>query len=256
MAARFWRWMIGVAVAISAREGLAAAIAVTLFAVAGAGGRWRWPTYYRSSGYTRSASRSRSRAPAKSRHIVFDLLAPRPRGEHGSCALQPRNHRHEPRSPRKTGSGEQARSRSRAAGVVDSRLLCNRAIWRPLEVRLQAAGFAPVHAVNLEPLCADIDSQARSLGPELLGLHQKSNGARVAIVTHSMGGLVVRSLLRTAGSDMISRIVTIAGPHHGTRLRAVCAVRQRGRCCRDSPWLRALGARRRRSFLRSLREHL
>jgi pimeloyl-ACP methyl ester carboxylesterase len=120
-------------------------------------------------------------------------------------------------------------------------ILCNSAIWRPLVARLHAAGFAPIHAINLEPLFADIDLQALSLVPELLALHEQSRGARVAIVSHSMGGLVTRALLRSVGSEMISRVITIACPHHGTRfvygLRWP-ATRQMGW---DSTWLQTLG---------------
>ncbi len=121
-------------------------------------------------------------------------------------------------------------------------ILCNRAIWRPLAARLQAAGFAPIHAIDLEPLFADIDSQARSLVPEVLALHQRSGGARVAIVSHSMGGLATRAMLRSAGSEMVSRVVTIACPHHGTRLVGGLRWPATRQMRHDSAWLQMLEA--------------
>jgi triacylglycerol esterase/lipase EstA (alpha/beta hydrolase family) len=148
------------------------------------------------------------------------------------------------RNPRERKAATQPAAAARPARPVllIHGFLCNRAIWRPLEARLQAAGFAPVCAVNLEPLCADIDFQAKSLGPELLGLCQNSNGAPVTIVAHSMGGLVVRSFLRSAGSDMIGRIVTIAAPHHGTRLARGLRCPAARQMIPGSAWLRALEA--------------
>ncbi|HUL17822.1 MAG TPA: hypothetical protein VLV29_01030 [Steroidobacteraceae bacterium] len=146
-------------------------------------------------------------------------------------------------NPREFRSPLQATSLARPARPVllVHGILCNRAVWRPLAARLRAAGFGPVNAVSLEPLFADIDAQAQSLAPELLALHQNSHGARVAIVSHSMGGLVTRSLLRSVGSEMINRVITIACPHHGTRLvRSLPWPATRQMDC-ESPWLQALG---------------
>ena len=239
MAARFWRWMIGIVVAVGAA--LAAAVAVTFslslvqavcmvainllalpivlvgvsFAFARAGAEERYP-------FSNACLALRAVGTEAARFSLAIIAMSR-----------------DPHEPEPTAESASATSPARPVLLIHG-FLCNRAIWRPLEARLQAAGFAPVHAVNLEPLCADIDLQARSLGPELLGLCQKSNGARVAIVTHSMGGLVVRSFLRTAGSDMISRIITIAAPHHGTRLARGLHCPATRQMLPGSPWLRAL----------------
>ncbi len=95
-------------------------------------------------------------------------------------------------------------------------ILCNRGIWARAHERLRAAGFAPIGALNLEPPGSDIESYGVNVEQELRTLQRESRGAPVAIVAHSMGGLVARSLLRTVGRDLISRIVTVASPHHGT----------------------------------------
>ncbi|HYB33649.1 MAG TPA: alpha/beta fold hydrolase [Steroidobacteraceae bacterium] len=121
-------------------------------------------------------------------------------------------------------------------------IVCNRGVWRPLLPRLRALGFAPVRAVNLEPLRGDIEWYAASVVEELRRLQRESNGAPVAIVAHSMGGLVARAALRSVGPEVISRIVTIGSPHHGTvtaRLFRSSAARQMRP---DSPWLSALNA--------------
>jgi pimeloyl-ACP methyl ester carboxylesterase len=118
--------------------------------------------------------------------------------------------------------------------------LCNRGVWSALRERLYATGLGDVVAVNLEPLCTDIEQQAAGVQPELLALHRRSQGARVAIVGHSMGGLVARVLLRNLGPGVISRIVTLASPHHGTRLVAGLRWPATQQLAQDSAWLRAL----------------
>jgi len=118
-------------------------------------------------------------------------------------------------------------------------IVCNHNIWRPWLKRLRAAGFGPVRAVNLEPLFADIEVHAARVARELRALQRNANGARVSIIAHSMGGLVARAALRLLGPGTIHRIVTIASPHHGTRL-ARCALPPLRQMSPDSPWLRSL----------------
>ncbi len=119
-------------------------------------------------------------------------------------------------------------------------IVCNRGIWRPLLRALRAAGFGPIRAVNLEPLFADIDAHTAHVIGELRRLRRDCGGARVAIVAHSMGGLVARAALRDAGPDDISQIITIATPHHGTTLGRLLPVLPLRQMRRDSPWLAAL----------------
>lgn len=122
-------------------------------------------------------------------------------------------------------------------------IVCNYSIWRPWLERLRTAGFGPVRAVNLEPLFADIEVHAARVAQELRALQHDTNGARVSIIAHSMGGLVARAALRLLGPDSIRGIVTIASPHHGTRLARwfpwAPPLRQMSP---DSPWLRSLNA--------------
>jgi predicted alpha/beta hydrolase family esterase len=121
-------------------------------------------------------------------------------------------------------------------------VLCDRGIWHRVGSRLRAAQFAPVRAVDLEPLRSDIDSYVSRIDEEVLRLHRESHGARVAIVAHSMGGLIARAALQSLGPEVISRIVTVASPHHGTAL-ARCLPWEAGRQMRlSSSWLQRLNA--------------
>ncbi len=121
-------------------------------------------------------------------------------------------------------------------------IVCNCAVWRPLLKRLQALGYAPVRAINLEPLLADIDTHAAGVVRELEDLQRQTEGAPVAIVAHSMGGLVARAALRTVGPAAISRIVTIGAPHHGSGIARFFRSRPARQLRPDSSWLRALNA--------------
>jgi triacylglycerol esterase/lipase EstA (alpha/beta hydrolase family) len=128
-------------------------------------------------------------------------------------------------------------------------VLCNGAIWRPLVRRLEEAGFGPVRTLELEPLGADIECHAARVAQELTAMQRESGGEQVAIVAHSMGGLVARAALRMDGAawavtrmGTVSRIVTIATPHHGTAVAGLLRSKPMRQMSRGSPWLRTLNA--------------
>jgi pimeloyl-ACP methyl ester carboxylesterase len=120
-------------------------------------------------------------------------------------------------------------------------ILCNHAVWRRLGGRLAAAGFAPIAAPDLEPLDAGIDVYRACAERELLALHRQCR-APVAIVAHSMGGLVARSLLVTLGPGVISAVVTVASPHHGTALARCLPLAAARQMLPGSEWLAALNS--------------
>jgi len=125
-------------------------------------------------------------------------------------------------------------------------VLCNRAVWRPLYRRLRSAGFAPIRAINLEPLCADIDAYADQMVREVSALRSEARGVLVAVVAHSMGGLVARAAMRRGASASISHLITLGTPHHGSALGR-CVPGPAGRQLqRSSTWLQALNAQENR----------
>lgn len=119
---------------------------------------------------------------------------------------------------------------------------CNRGVWGPMAKALRRHGFGPVRAVDLEPLRADIEIHAARVANEVRQLRKDSNGVPVAIVAHSMGGLVARAALRSAGPEDISQIVTLASPHHGTSLACLLSGAPREQMRPDSPWLADLNS--------------
>ncbi len=123
-------------------------------------------------------------------------------------------------------------------------VICNHGIWQPWLASLRAAGFGPVRVMDLEPPFADIEAHAARVERELRVLKDASGGHKVDIVAHSMGGLVARAALRRVGPDVIGHIVTIASPHHGTRLARLFRWPPLQQMRADSVWLGALNSAR------------
>jgi pimeloyl-ACP methyl ester carboxylesterase len=119
-------------------------------------------------------------------------------------------------------------------------LWCNAAVWWRYARWLRAAGIAPVCTVTLEPPLADIERLAQNLAVEIDRITLGSGAHRIAIVAHSMGGLVVRAYFRAYGTDRVSRLITLGSPHHGSTLAGLSF----GRCVHQmrprNPWLAEL----------------
>lgn len=118
---------------------------------------------------------------------------------------------------------------------------CNQAMWLPLAKRLAAAGHATA-AVNLEPLHASIDDYVPQIAIAVAELRQHTGAARVALVCHSMGGLVSRAYLRRQGDSDIASVVTLGSPHRGTVHARFARGTNIGQMRRNSHWLQQLAA--------------
>ncbi len=117
--------------------------------------------------------------------------------------------------------------------------LCNRGFWHPWMMALQARGWA-WRSVNLEPVFGSIDRMVDRFDPVMK--NALATGAPVAVVAHSMGGLVIRAWLarQEKWPDGLTTCVTIGSPHQGTWL-ARWANSEAGREMREnSPWIERL----------------
>lgn len=97
---------------------------------------------------------------------------------------------------------------------------CNGGYWTQLAARLEREQIS--HAtVSLEPLTASIDAYSAQIERAVQALCSATGADKVAIVAHSMGGLVARAWLRRHGTARIARVIAVGTPHYGTGLASL-----------------------------------
>jgi len=116
---------------------------------------------------------------------------------------------------------------------------CNRGLWWWMLRKLRWHGIR-AGAVSLEPPFASIDALAAQLHRDIEDFLGGSAGGRLILVTHSMGGLAARAYLKQRGSGRVAKVVTLACPHHGTRLAYLGPGRNAREMQPGSAWLGAL----------------
>jgi len=118
---------------------------------------------------------------------------------------------------------------------------CNSGYWAHLLPLLDAARIS--HAtVDLEPVAGDIDDYVPLVERAVRELCAAAATDRVAIVAHSMGGLVARAWMRAHGSAALARVITLGTPHHGTALARFGLGKNAFQMRPGSAWLRTLAA--------------
>jgi len=129
---------------------------------------------------------------------------------------------------------------------------CNHGVWRDVAARLQALGHT-VLAINLEPLFCSIDDYAPQVEQAVAQLRAQTGEQRVALVGHSMGGLVIRAWMRAYGDTQVAVAVTLGSPHQGTQITPHAKLPNARQMVWASEWLQALQASespQRRALLR------
>ncbi|UCV12995.1 alpha/beta fold hydrolase [Dechloromonas denitrificans] len=94
---------------------------------------------------------------------------------------------------------------------------CSRGVWWLLRRRLEAAGHS-VASLSLTPPYASMGKLEPLLNARIEALCKATGSPQVQLLAHSMGGLICRSYLARHGRDRVSRLLTLATPHHGTEL--------------------------------------
>jgi triacylglycerol esterase/lipase EstA (alpha/beta hydrolase family) len=118
---------------------------------------------------------------------------------------------------------------------------CNSGYWAHLAPLLDAARIS--HAtVDLEPVAGDIDGYVPLVEHAVRELQAAAGAHKVAIVAHSMGGLVARAWMRVHGTAPVARVITLGTPHHGTALARFGLGQNAFQMRDDSAWLRALAS--------------
>ncbi len=121
---------------------------------------------------------------------------------------------------------------------------CNSGYWGYLLPRLDRNSIS--HAsIDLEPVGGAIDDYVPAMQAAVEELCAATGAPQVAIVAHSMGGLVARAWMRAHGTARVARIITLGTPHHGTQLAnfgpGANAAQMRRSKGEANAWLRALG---------------
>jgi triacylglycerol esterase/lipase EstA (alpha/beta hydrolase family) len=116
---------------------------------------------------------------------------------------------------------------------------CNSGYWAHLTPLLDAARIS--HAtVDLEPVAASIDDYVPLVERAVEALRAGARAGQVAIVAHSMGGLVARAWMRTHGRARVARLITLGTPHHGTALARFGLGANAAQMRHGAQWLRLL----------------
>ena len=122
-------------------------------------------------------------------------------------------------------------------------VLVNDGVWLTFKRYFASHDIGPVYTVNYGPPLGDIESFARQLAAKIDAVRAATGAGRVALIGHSMGGLVARAYLRQFGSDRVARLVTIGTPHHGSMLAWTFPGRCLAQMHPGDPWLAELNRR-------------
>jgi triacylglycerol esterase/lipase EstA (alpha/beta hydrolase family) len=118
---------------------------------------------------------------------------------------------------------------------------CNSGYWSRLTPLLDAGRIS--HAtVDLEPVAGDIDGYVPAVEQAVQALREATGARQVAIVAHSMGGLVARAWMREHGTSALARLITLGTPHHGTALARFGLGQNAAQMRTGSAWLQRLAA--------------
>jgi triacylglycerol esterase/lipase EstA (alpha/beta hydrolase family) len=96
--------------------------------------------------------------------------------------------------------------------------VANRGYFRPLVRRLEARGIAPIFVPTARGVLYPIESYTEELHRHIERIVAGTGQPRVALVGHSMGGLVARAYVARHGAGRVARLVTLGTPHHGSWL--------------------------------------
>jgi pimeloyl-ACP methyl ester carboxylesterase len=96
----------------------------------------------------------------------------------------------------------------------------NKSNWFFLERELRNAGFGVIHALNYNPLRADVPALAEACRQRAHELIEHTGAEHVHLIGHSLGGIVARYAVQMAGLDEAATCITVASPHRGAPLAA------------------------------------
>lgn len=105
----------------------------------------------------------------------------------------------------------------------------NPAAWFVLRRRLLRAGFTNVRCYGYASFGREFTDIAAGLAKMMLETAQNAPGGRVALVGHSLGGLVIRAAcvdarVASGGKCRVAGVVTLGAPHRGSTLAGMLGI--------------------------------
>jgi len=119
--------------------------------------------------------------------------------------------------------------------------ICKHRVWDAMASQLLRAGHT-VHRLDLEPLFTSIDDYAEALEKAVEEISRATGAPQVALIGHSMGGLVIRAWMRACGTERVQRVITLGTPHQGTRIDPHPKTPNGRQMSWHSDWLQTLAA--------------
>ena len=95
-------------------------------------------------------------------------------------------------------------------------VLCNAGVWARMSRFLRRCGVEGVYTLSYGPPLASIEAFADQLEDKIERISKATGARSVMVVSHSMGGLVVRAYMRKYGIARLASVMTIGAPHHGS----------------------------------------
>jgi len=105
---------------------------------------------------------------------------------------------------------------ARAPVLLLHGVLCNAGSMHDLRSALVARDIHPVYTLSYGPPLESIEQFVDQVAAKIDAILAGTGARRVAIVGHSMGGLVARAYLRRHGPAKVSTVMTIGTPHRGS----------------------------------------
>jgi pimeloyl-ACP methyl ester carboxylesterase len=94
----------------------------------------------------------------------------------------------------------------------------NKSNWLFVKRYLLQAGFERVHALNYNPLTADIPALAEQCAERADQVRSHFGADRIHVIGHSLGGIIARYAVQVHGLEGVDVCVSVASPHGGVRM--------------------------------------
>ncbi len=114
------------------------------------------------------------------------------------------------------GMQDPAPAPARAPVLLLHGVLCNAGAMRDLRADLLARNVGPVYTMSYGPPLKSIELFVDQVAAKIDAIRAATGASRVAIIGHSMGGIVARAYLRRYGGEKVSTVMTLGSPHHGS----------------------------------------